>query len=158
MCGESSDRATDWTLEESWFDKRQVQVTYVKLADRLWGPPNLLLSGYLGFFPKVQLTTHLHALLRCGAEPPLTSMHCCGVELYLHSPPCTVVVWSCTSTHLHALLWCGAVPPLTSMHCCGVELYFHSPPCMFEVWSCTSTHLHARLRCGAVPPLTSMHV
>ena len=36
----------------------------------LGGPSKLLLNGYLAFFPRLQLTTHLDILLRCGAVPP----------------------------------------------------------------------------------------
>jgi hypothetical protein len=52
----------------------------LKRPDGLWGPPCILSSGYLWFFPQdqgdqgVQLNSHLHLVLRSRI-----------VELYLHS-------------------------------------------------------------------------
>jgi hypothetical protein len=71
--------------EKSGFNSRQRQgiLSSTERPDRLWGPSSLLYNGYRGQFPRgvkrqgVNLTTHLHLVLRLRV-----------VEPYLHSPIC----------------------------------------------------------------------
>jgi hypothetical protein len=60
--------------------REEIFLSTPRRPDRLWDPPNLLSSGYLGLFScrkigrGVKLTTHLHLASRlrmCGAIPPL---------------------------------------------------------------------------------------